>query len=53
MSIDWRTDKTWKRVFEPLENSGSNICAADPALEDDEPGSSLGIKTCLIKIDEL
>jgi len=53
MSIDWRTDKTWKRVFEPLENSGSNICAADPTLEDDEPGSSVGIKTCLIKIDEL
>jgi len=55
MSMDWRTDKTWKRVFEPFENNGSNSCVADNTLEDDEPGSSLGIgiKTCLIKVDEL
>ncbi len=53
MSIDWAADKTWKRVFEPLANSVSNNCMADSTLEDEEPALSLGIKTCLIKIDEL
>ena len=49
MSIDWDTDKTWKRVFEPIQSATVSTCLD----ETEELKSSLLTKKCLISIDNL
>jgi superfamily II DNA or RNA helicase len=61
MTIDWETDKTWKRVFEPkpitqmgggfgLSGTGTDtICINDS--DDDEP-KPLASRKCMINIEE-
>jgi superfamily II DNA or RNA helicase len=49
MSIDWDIDKTWKRVFEPIQSATVSTCLD----ETEELKSSLLTKKCLISIDNL
>ena len=55
MSIDWDTDKTWKRVFEPVANSGSKEGGSDDDCVGGAENTSLALseKKCLIKLDSL
>jgi superfamily II DNA or RNA helicase len=50
MSIDWDSDKTWKRVFEPVAKQ-----EATAGSDDEECGAkqTLSEKKCLIKFDTL
>ena len=48
MSIDWDTDKTWKRVFEPIATTGSKDEGSD---EECVAKSQLSEKKCLIKFE--
>jgi len=66
MSLDWNTDKTWKRVFEPKVNAvkcGSAV-ATDPNIDndngmdedDDDDDSTVQPKRigkCLISLENL
>jgi hypothetical protein len=49
MSLDWDIDKTWKRVFEPIQSATVSTCLD----ETEELKSSLLTKKCLISIDNL
>ena len=40
MDIDWSTDETWKRVFEPKDSTGSKKTCAN-ALSDDSDGDHM------------
>ena len=57
MSIDWETDKTWRRVFEPkpmttIGGIGGTACLADSDGDDDIPEKPLASRKCMINIDE-
>ena len=54
MCIDWNSDKTWKRVFEPVVNThtGSNQGADDSDCEESAK-NVLANKKCLIKMSSL
>ena len=62
MVIDWETDKTWKRVFEPkpmaqigegfgLSGTGTGTICTNDSDDDDEP-KPLASRKCMINIDE-
>jgi superfamily II DNA or RNA helicase len=54
MSIDWDSDKTWKRVFEPVINAKSEATEDDGDECDIEiTKQALSEKKCLIKLDAL
>jgi superfamily II DNA or RNA helicase len=46
MSIDWETDRTWRKIFEP-----SNLVKSNDDSDDDIP-KPLSSRKCMINIDE-
>jgi len=57
MTINWETDKTWRRVFEPklmipVGGTGVPICLADSDDDDDVREKPLASRKCMINIDE-
>jgi len=52
MCIDWETDQTWKRVYEP-SNSSTKGLESCLTTEDVEEETEIIQRKCLINIDEL
>jgi len=56
MSLDWETDRTWRRVFEPkpiatISGIGGPLCLLADS-DDDAPEKPLASRKCMINIDE-
>jgi hypothetical protein len=55
MELDWETDKTWQRVFEP-KKTGAWEKNEDDSEEDEDAGGLLtkdiAAKKCLVMFDE-
>lgn len=59
MTIDWETDRTWRRVFEPSAQSPNALFACNPVSgdgddddEDDKHAKPLSSRKCMINIEE-
>jgi superfamily II DNA or RNA helicase len=56
MTIDWETDRTWRRVFEPKPNDANSLfgCAQMNASDDDDDANvkPLSSRKCMINIEE-
>jgi len=48
MAIDWETDKTWKRTFDPKTKSDTKECKKEDS-DDDKTDKKQGIGKCLIQ----
>ena len=57
MSMDWETDKTWRRVFEPkpiatISGIGGPLCLLADSDDDDVQEKPLASRKCMINIEE-
>jgi hypothetical protein len=53
MSIDWSTDDTWKRIYEPktsVSGTAATICEAVDDEEDEDDGPAV-VRKCLINLE--
>jgi hypothetical protein len=52
MNIEWETDKSWKRIFEPKINCSQENTEDDIPEEETKPATIFNGE-CMIKFDEL